>query len=341
MSQLLRSGVINFASLRIPSAGARWTLAVGKSGDLLHKLQQRFEPLSALNPHIFQGLKTSADKIYLVQVRKTKGRLSECETETGDLILIEKNILKPVVRGEHVQRYSIERSANLHIIYPYQVGENGRAIVLDAGHLAAKFPHTWSYLNANKSALGARDRGIWAKKSDWYAYARSQNLSAFLGEKLLVPYMTTRLRTAPDQSEDLFFVNITTGGYGARFEDKRHSLLYLAGLLNSRLLDRAVRQLTNAFRGGYFAVGKQALERLPFRTIDFTDRTDKARHDRMVESVERMLALHKQLAPAKTAHEKTTIQRQIDATDAEIDKLVYGLYGLSADEIKIVEAASE
>lgn len=55
---------------------------------------------------------------------------------------------------------------------------------------------------------------------------------------------------------------------------------------------------------------------------------------------ERMLELHTQLAVAKTVHAKTTIQRQIDATDAQIDKLVYELYGLSADEIKIVAGAA-
>jgi hypothetical protein len=49
--------------------------------------------------------------------------------------------------------------------------------------------------------------------------------------------------------------------------------------------------------------------------------------------------VHKQLAAAKTDHAKTNIQRQIDATDAQIDQLVYELYGLSEDEIKIVEGA--
>ncbi|MHB8846309.1 MAG: hypothetical protein ACYC7L_16365 [Nitrospirota bacterium] len=36
-------------------------------------------------------------------------------------------------------------------------------------------------------------------------------------------------------------------------------------------------------------------------------------------------------------HEKTALQRQIDATDRQIDQLVYELYGLTEDEIKIVE----
>jgi len=57
----------------------------------------------------------------------------------------------------------------------------------------------------------------------------------------------------------------------------------------------------------------------------------------MVSLVDSMLALHKQLTTAKSAAQKVIMQRQIDATDAEIDRLVYDLYGLTAEEIAIVE----
>ena len=50
-----------------------------------------------------------------------------------------------------------------------------------------------------------------------------------------------------------------------------------------------------------------------------------------------MLTLHKQLAATKTPDEKTRLQRQIDATDHQIDNLVYELYVLTENEIKIVE----
>lgn len=56
--------------------------------------------------------------------------------------------------------------------------------------------------------------------------------------------------------------------------------------------------------------------------------------------VDGMLALHKSLSGAKTAHEKEALQRQIDATDRQIDRLVYELYGLTDDEIRIVEEAT-
>ncbi len=57
----------------------------------------------------------------------------------------------------------------------------------------------------------------------------------------------------------------------------------------------------------------------------------------MVSLVEQMLSLNKKLTTAKTDHEKTSLQRQIDATDKQIDKLVYELYGLTEEEIRIVE----
>ena len=53
-----------------------------------------------------------------------------------------------------------------------------------------------------------------------------------------------------------------------------------------------------------------------------------------------MLLLHKRLAAANTDHEKTALQRQIDATDRQINQLVYELYGLTDEEIAIVETVN-
>ena len=59
----------------------------------------------------------------------------------------------------------------------------------------------------------------------------------------------------------------------------------------------------------------------------------------MVDLVKQMLQLHKDIDIARTPQNKELIQRQIDATDKHIDKLVYELYGLTEDEIKIIEDA--
>jgi len=54
-----------------------------------------------------------------------------------------------------------------------------------------------------------------------------------------------------------------------------------------------------------------------------------------------MLKSHKDLPKARTAPDKTAIKRQIAATDKQIDQLVYGLYGLTEEEIRIVEGGEK
>ena len=62
----------------------------------------------------------------------------------------------------------------------------------------------------------------------------------------------------------------------------------------------------------------------------------------MAHLVEKMLALHKQLPEARTPHEKTALASgQIEAKDGQIDALVYELYGLTEEEIGIVEATGK
>jgi len=98
-----------------------------------------------------------------------------------------------------------------------------------------------------------------------------------------------------------------------------------------------LHSVSSPFRGGYWSYGKRFIEQIPIRTINFSNPTDKALHDRLVELVERMLSLYKRLTDAKMPRDKTMLQQQIDATDQQIDRLIYELYSLTEDEIKIVQ----
>jgi hypothetical protein len=120
---------------------------------------------------------------------------------------------------------------------------------------------------------------------------------------------------------------------------------YLLGILNSRLFWFAISNISIPFgirAGEYrYRLIYQYMEKVPVRVINASDKVDKARRDKMASLVDQMLSLNKQLPDAKTDHEKTAVQRQIDATDRQIDKLVYELYGLTEEEIGIVEAAAK
>ncbi len=118
-----------------------------------------------------------------------------------------------------------------------------------------------------------------------------------------------------------------------------YSIRYLLGLLNSKLLNWYYHTLNPEIGEALAEIKKTNVENLPVRAITFNNKIERKMHNDMVQLVEQMLSLHKQLPDAKTGHEQTVLQRQIDATDKQIDKLVYELYDLTPEEIAIVEKA--
>jgi type I restriction-modification system DNA methylase subunit len=112
---------------------------------------------------------------------------------------------------------------------------------------------------------------------------------------------------------------------------------YLLGIINSRLTDFFWRIMFTDFKDSFPQVTIFSLSQVPIRVIDFSKPADKSSHDQIVKFVEKMLALHQQLAAAKTPQDTTLLQRQIAATDKQIDQLVYALYGLTVEEIALVE----
>jgi hypothetical protein len=91
-----------------------------------------------------------------------------------------------------------------------------------------------------------------------------------------------------------------------------------------------------AYRGGYLRFFTQYLKKLPIRTIDFNNLSEKAIHDKLVSLVDLMLDLHKKKATLPPSAEREKIEREITITDEKIDDIVYGLYGVTEEERKII-----
>jgi hypothetical protein len=211
--------------------------------------------------------------------------------------------------------------------------------LLEPNNYKRQHPLTWAYLEDNRERLAARNKGQMGR--EWYGYVYRKNHTLFGLPKIVVPSLATGSCFAADFEGRYYFVGSGGGGGGgygiALNENVGFSASYLLGILNSKLLSAAIRASSTPFRGGYLALNRQYIERLPIRTLDSTDSADRVAHDRMLKLVDWMLGLHEQLAAAKSAAQKAIIQRQIEAADAEIDRLVYALYGLTAEEIAIVE----
>jgi type I restriction-modification system DNA methylase subunit/predicted type IV restriction endonuclease len=175
------------------------------------------------------------------------------------------------------------------------------------------------------------DNDNWIYYGPWLAAPR--NPKNFKAEKILIRKIVGHTLFATYISETSYCNTLL---FVLKIHNTLYSYHYILGILNSILM------------GWYFRKKFQISPDDTFPQIMIRDifqfpipAPDKARYDRMVDLVEQMLELHKQLAEAKVPQAKTVLQRQIEATDRQIDQLVYELYGLTGEEIRIVEGSGE
>ncbi|MGA2468277.1 MAG: N-6 DNA methylase, partial [Thermodesulfobacteriota bacterium] len=313
---------------------SEWNFTVGKGAELFEKLSKMPVKLKDVAERIFQGIIPGADNVYTIELLTKDKKEALCYSRALDAeVYLEPALLRKIVSGAEVGRFTLAETS-ARVIYPYITYDN-ESVLVTPTKLDQDYPLTFKYFQKTRELLDKRDRGS-AKGIDWYKYIRRQNISLQSLRKLAVPRLVPRLQAGYDEDGSFCLDNVDVGGI--ILPDSCPLFYeYILGLLNSKLLNFCFIRNTVPFRGGFFSANRQYIEKLPIRTINFSDPGDKARHAQMVGLVEQMLSLHKQLAEARTPDEKTRIQRQIDATDQQIDGLVYELYGLTENEIQIVE----
>jgi hypothetical protein len=172
----------------------------------------------------------------------------------------------------------------------------------------------------------------------WWQYTWPLHKEWYGRPRILCPYLAKTNRFALDRKSEFIGLTDTTTLFD---NGQPEDLCYLVGLLNSRLLTYRYNSIGKLKSAGIREFFWNGVQKLPIRRIDLSDPSDTAQHDRMVKLVEQMLALNKKSMAVKIGYEKTALQRQIDATDRQIDQLVYELYGLTDEEIRIVEESSQ
>lgn len=177
--------------------------------------------------------------------------------------------------------------------------------------------------------------GMYLKYGSNLAAPRGANL--FEGERILVRQIPSPLPLAingalvsRDELNDINSMIVkSTGNYSNK---------YILGVINSRLLSFWFDLTFDKFQRAIFPQFKvNELAQFPICIMRFAEEEDRNRHIKMQGLVDSMVGLKRQLSAAKSAAQKAIFQRQIDATDAEIDNLVYGLYGITDEERKVIE----
>jgi len=317
-----------------------WNFVVGNQASLFKKLKDIPIKLKDVSERIFQGLVTGADPVFILKNIDNTRYLSELLNQEKKL---EKKLIHPLCKGSVDIRRYYTGNLKKSILFPYKIAD-GKAELLSVKELTSEYPLIWNYLLESRLTLESRERGKW-KHEKWYAFGRSQNLNAMEQTKIITPSIAKSASFTLDREGMYYFVGSGGGGgggYGITLKkDQQISYEYLLGLLNSKLLDMYLKSISSRFSSGYYAYNRQYIEQLPIRLINFSSKTDRESHEKMVTLVNLMLDFNHRLANAKTDNERMTIRRQIESTDKQIDQLVYTLYKLNDKEIELIEEVTK
>jgi hypothetical protein len=328
----------NFSEFSISEFSSEpWTLSSSRSQLFIDKLNSSNQlKIADVFTEVMVGVQSGIDNIHLLWENDTSSTRNDVmrlfSERAGEVIEIEKDLVKPILMGEDVHRYQKIQNHNF-VIYPYKL-ENGKTVIIDENELKTKFPIGYSYLKKYQSELKDIRTRQKTNPEYWYSCHRSKDMSLFEQERIITPEISLGCNMTISPGGIYHNTKVYSLIADEKFGEHKH---YWLGILNSPLLWWFIKTTGYALRGGYFTFKTNYLRPFPIRTINFSDPADKARHDRMVALVTQMLELNKKLQDASLDHEKELLSRQIEATDASIDKLVYELYGLTEEEIAIVE----
>ncbi|WP_461864320.1 Eco57I restriction-modification methylase domain-containing protein, partial [Thermococcus sp.] len=222
-----------------------WVFLTDEEKAIVDKIHRNAPALGTVAV-IFQGLRTSGDKVYILQKLQDLGNAYKVYSKALDQeIVLEKDLLRPVLRGRGIKKWLVYDTPEL-ILFPYEIrieGKQRKAVLIEAEKLEEAYPRTWKYLLLNKERLEARENEKWKNSPKWYEFGRIQNLEKMDLPKLLNPDVQNVPTFALDAEGKYYF----TGGYGTTIRDEyrdKISLPYLVGLLNSSLLDWRLKQIS-------------------------------------------------------------------------------------------------
>ncbi len=274
--------------------------------NLKAKIESLGTPLKEWDISIYRGILTGYNEAFIITTEKRDEILAKCKDEAEKERTAK--LIRKMLRGRDIKRYSYEW-AGLWLICTFP------SLKLDIDD----YPALKTYLESFRPRInqsgekGCRKKTTnkWFETQDNIAYHEEFEKEKIVWNPVSGEYLFSYLK------DELYFNNslfmMTTSSV---------NLSYILGLMNSALYKWLVTQITNLVQTGHYAYGaKDKIEKLPIPKIDSTN---KALSDEIISLVEQILD--------SKAKDPTTKE-----LESKIDNLVYTLYSLTDDEIKIIE----
>ena len=278
------------------------------------KVESQGIPLKDWDITINYGLKTGLNDAFVIDGQKKK-ELIDKDPKSID-------VFKPLLRGRDIYKWRAD-FADLWLIYiPWHFPLNADNSIQGASEIAEKafkeqYPAIYTHLEKFKKELSNRNKAETGIRYEWYALQRfgSNYWRDFDKPKIIYPNMTKFLPFFLD-FDDNYFHNDKS------FHMVADRIYWLSAFLNSKLFKYCFQDNFPELLGGTRELRKVFFDKIPVKQIsDFQEIPFK-------ELVINILSSKKQNPSTDTT-----------VLESQIDQLVYQLYELTEEEIKIIENA--
>ncbi len=294
-----------------------WTLANEKVLVIKEKIEKIGKPLKDWDVRIYFGIKTGFNDAFIIDTKTRNRILANCKTEEEKKRT--ENIIKPVLRGRDIGRYYYEWAGLWIIIIPAGWTNKNRGKEKPEEYFRKTFPSPYNHL-ISFANVKTRGKGLFDRDDQgdyWWELRHCDYYPEFEKEKVVWQEIVREPIFAYDNSG--IYAEATS------FIMTGKNLKYQLGLLNSKPVAFFFR--TFYAGGGLGEEGyrykKAFLEQLPLPLITPKNQPIVQQIESLVDQI---LSIKKQNPHADTSQ-----------LEREIDQLVYKLYGLTEEEIKIIE----
>ena len=285
------------------------------------KIERIGKPLKEWDININRGITTGLNEAFIID-RETRDKLIEEDYKNSEII-------KPLLRGKDIEKYNINY-ADLYLINSHNGKAGKEAIDIE------NYPQIKKYLETFEPKLSKRaDKGKTPFNLRNCAY-----LEEFEKEKI-VWQRVTKENTFALAEKDTFILD--SMAFLSNIENEKK---YLLGILNSKLIYFYLNQYTHKYGNTGFLLSNQYVEKLPIKPynneVELENKVDLIlENNKKLSSYKELLERAKknkkydEIIDLEKLVEKT--QNEIKKLDYEINQMVYEIYELTVDEIKIIE----
>ncbi len=311
----------DFAIIENETLGSNaWVLTNKKVKNILDKLNQQKLRVSDVFSKIFQGIATGKDEVYFLTNVVDKGNFVQAYSNVLEReVSIEKEFIKPLLKGDSVHRYE-KIYSDRAVIFPYKISSGDgtdEAKLISENAIKNKFPNSYKYLKDCEDVLRSRERGRFNLEGEWFQFARKTGLTGGSKEKLIMPYLSKGSQFTYDK-EGEFYLNTKCSGL-IKYPKYKESYKFYLAILNSKLTWFFIKNTSSVMQGSFYVYTKNYLSPFPLPEISNQDETKP-----FEELVDKII-------------ENKNSNIDTNELEHEVDTLVYKLYKLKDEDIEFIE----